>query len=108
MDKVDVSQSNDQIEVSACDLVLEVCMNHRGDGRPSCLVAGAKALYKSLKAWPERPFAVKAGTCLGACHRGPVIRARQAHRPEVYLGEASLASVQDFLAKSAERGPSVD
>ena len=77
--------------------LLEVCLNHRGDGRPSCLASGSQELYKALKAWPDKTCSVKASTCMGGCHRGPVVRLRRAGMVDVYHGEASFESVRRFL-----------
>jgi NADH:ubiquinone oxidoreductase subunit E len=82
---------------------LELCQNFRGEGRPSCLGAGAKALYKELKTWQNEELCVKPATCLGVCHRGPALRFKQLGQPDQYLGEASLTSIQKVLdeARSA-------
>jgi hypothetical protein len=86
------------LEASESQFLIEVCLNGRGEQRPSCLKSGSHQLFRLLKKSLSSQHLVKACSCKGYCHLGPIVKLSHPHsKNSKIVTNANLTKIQETL-----------
>jgi hypothetical protein len=77
--------------------LVEVCLNHRGPDRPSCIASGSRELLNELKVSLGENAITKPSICMGYCARAITCRVTLDGTEPIVLVESDAQKVLNTL-----------